>query len=84
VGKWFSRHVDTLGLTDPKLAFHSLRHGAIHKLQVAKCAAHVDGLSHVEKDVHGAVYGHRELLPMSLLKEGVELLKYDDVLKALV
>ena len=51
---------------------------------MAKCAAHVDGLSHVEKDVHGAVYGHRELLPMSLLKEGVELLKYDDVLKALV
>jgi hypothetical protein len=30
------------------------------------------------------VYGHRELLPMSLLKEGMELLKFDEVLKALM
>jgi hypothetical protein len=29
------------------------------------------------------VYGHRKLLSMSLLKEGVELLRYDEVVKAL-
>ncbi len=37
----------------------------------------------VEQDVHGAVYGHRELLPMSLLKEGIELLRYDELVRVL-
>lgn len=84
-GKWFSRHVDSVGLTDSRLVLHSLRHGAIHQLDVAKCPAHVARAltGHVEQDVHGAVYGHRELLLMSLLKEGFELLRYDEVVDTL-
>jgi len=75
----------SVGLTDPRLVFHSLRHGVIHKLQVAKCPAHVERAltGHAEQDVHGVVYGHRELLSMSLFKEGIELLRYDEVVKAL-
>jgi hypothetical protein len=39
---------------------------------------------HAANGVHGKVYEHRELLPMSLLKEGIELLKYDEVVKRLL
>jgi hypothetical protein len=37
---------------------------------------------HAACGVHGKVYEHREL-PMWLLKEGIELLRYDSVVKAL-
>jgi len=85
VGKWWSRHVDSLGLTDPRLVFHSLRHGALSKLRIAKCSSPVEYalLGHAEGDVHGASYGHRELLPISLLKEGLEWLRYDSIVDAL-
>jgi integrase len=35
VGKWFGRLVSSLGLTDPRLVIHSLRHGGISKLHSA-------------------------------------------------
>jgi integrase len=34
-GKWFGRLVSSLGLTDPRLVIHSLRHGGISKLHSA-------------------------------------------------
>jgi hypothetical protein len=33
--------------------------------------------------VDGKVYEHRELLPMSLLRDGLEKLRYEEVVKAL-
>jgi hypothetical protein len=33
--------------------------------------------------VHGQTYVHRETIPLSLLREGLEKLKYDEVVKAL-
>ena len=35
--------------------------------------------SHSASGVNGEIHVHRENLPMSLLKEGTELLRYDEV-----
>ena len=32
---------------------------------------------------HGQVYVHRESMPLSLLREGLEKLRYEEVVKAL-
>jgi hypothetical protein len=33
--------------------------------------------------VHGQVYVHRDNIPLSLLREGLEKLRYEEVVKAL-
>lgn len=84
VGKWFGRHVTNVGLLDPALVFHSTRHTFITNLYAAKCpretvqmlTGHSDGTVHED-------YVHRERLPMSLLREGIELLRFDAVLTVL-
>lgn len=38
---------------------------------------------HVASGVHRKVYEHRELLPMSLLRDGLERLRYEEVVDAL-
>lgn len=84
VGKWFGRHVTSVGLLDPALVFHSTRHTFITNLYAAKCpretvqilTGHSDGTVHEQ-------YVHRENLPLSLLKEGIERLQYADVVKTL-
>jgi hypothetical protein len=38
---------------------------------------------HAANNVHGKVYEHRELLPIGLLQDGLERLRYDEVTKAL-
>jgi integrase len=64
---------------------HSLRHGGITKLHAAGVAhSTVEVLAgHASNNVHGQVYIHREGLPLSLLKDGLEKLRYDDVLQRL-
>lgn len=85
VGKCFSRLVTSVGLTDPGLVLHSLRHGGITKLHAAGVPLnHVEVLAgHSSNTVHGQVYVHRDKLPLSLLREGLERLTYPDVVKAL-
>ena len=72
------------GLTDPALVLHSLRHGGISKLHGAGCQHSVLELiaGHSAGNVHEQ-YIHKETLPMSLLKDGLERLRYDDVVDAL-
>jgi integrase len=85
VGKWFSRLVTKVGLIDPALVLHSLRHGGITKLHAAG-AAHstVEILAgHAAAGVQGQTYVHRNQLPLALLRDGLEKLKYPDVVKAL-
>lgn len=85
VGKFFSRLVTKVGLTDPALVLHSLRHGGIYKLHAAGAPHNVVEVlaGHTASGVHGKVYEHRELLPLSLLREGLEKLRYDSVLTVL-
>lgn len=85
VGKFFSRLVTKAGLHDPALVLHSLRHGGITKLHAAGVQAnHVEMLAgHTSNTVNGSTYTHRENIPLSLLRDGLEKLRYDVVLTAL-
>jgi integrase len=85
VGKYFSRLVTSVGLTDPALVMHSLRHGGITKLHAAGVAENIVKLlvGHSESDVHHTVYVQKDLIPMKLLQEGLERLKYDELIQAL-
>jgi len=86
IGKWFSRLVTKKGLSDPALVLHSLRHGGIFKLHAAGTPHNIVEVlaGHAASGVHGKVYEHRELLPMRLLRDGLERLKYDEVVEALL
>jgi integrase len=83
--KMFSRMVRALGITDPALYLYSLRHGGITKLHEAGC--HPDMVrmltGHSENDAHGNVYVHREKIRLIVLREGLNKLRYDAVVKAL-
>lgn len=85
VGKWFSRMVTDLGLTDPALVIHSLRHGGITKLHSAGVPVNiVETLTgHAAGNVHGQ-YVHRELISMKTLRDGLEKLEYPEVVKSLM
>ncbi len=85
VGKAFSILVTKSGLTDPALVLHSLRHGGIYKLHAAGAPHNVVEVlaGHTASGVHGKVYEHRELLPMSLLRDGLEKLRYEEVVQVL-
>ena len=52
-----------VGLSDPSLVLHSLRHGGIHKLHAAGAPHNVVEVlaGHAASGVHGKVYEHREL-----------------------
>ena len=84
VGKWFSRCVTKAGLTDDALVLHSLRHGGITKLHGAGCPHSTVELlaGHAAGNVHGQ-YVHRDQLPLKLLRDGLEKLRYDEVVKVL-
>ena len=80
IGKWFSRLVTKVGLTDPALVLHSLRHGGISKLHGAGCPHSVVEMiaGHSAGNVHES-YIHKDTLPLSLLRDGLERLRYDDI-----
>lgn len=84
VGKWFGRLVSSLGLTDPRLVIYSLRHGGITKLHsVGVMVNLVETLTgHSAGNVHEQ-YVHKELISMKTLQEGLEKLKYPEVLYSL-
>ena len=84
-GKMFSRIVRGLGMTDPALVLHSLRHLGTTKLLEAGCPPDLSRIvtGHSGNDVHDKVYVHRENIKLSVLRDGLNRLRYDDVLKAL-
>jgi integrase len=85
-GKLFSRIVRKLGFTDRGLVLHSLRHGGTTKLADAGCPPDIARMltGHAEHDVHGKVYVHRENIRLSVLRDNLNRLRYDDVVKALL
>ena len=76
VGKFFSRLVTKAGLSDPALVLHSLRHGGITKLTSAGVPHNVCEMiaGHSASGVHSQVYIHRDNIPLSLLRDGLERL----------
>jgi integrase len=85
VGKWFGRLVTKLGILDEALVLHSLRHGGITKLHAAGVQTNnVEMLAgHASNTVNGSTYTHRENIPLSLLRDGLERLVYLEVVAAL-
>lgn len=83
VGKWWSRLATKCDVIDPGVVLHSLRHGGITKLHAAGVSREVVEVlaGHAADNVHGRVYVHREKLPLSLLREGLEKLRYEEVVK---
>ena len=84
VGKWFGRLVSSLGLTDPRLVIHSLRHGGITKLHSAAVPVNIVEtlVGHSAGNVHEQ-YVHKELISMKTLGDGLEKLRYEEVLRVL-
>lgn len=84
VGKYFSRLVTAVGITDPRVVIHSLRHGGITKLHSAGTPVNlVETLvGHSAGNVHES-YVHKDLLSMKTLGDALEKLTYPDVMKAL-
>lgn len=68
------------------MVFHNLWHGGITKLHSAGVAhSTVEVLAgHASNNVHGQVYVHRDGLLLSLLKDGLEKLRYVEVEKVLI
>lgn len=84
VGKFFSRLVTKAGLSDPGLVLHSLRHGGITKLTSVGVSHNVcEMIAGHSSCVHSQVYGHRDNIPLSMLRDGSENLRYVQVVKAL-
>lgn len=84
VGKWWGRLIRGLGLTDPGLVIHSLRHGGITKLHSAGVPVNIVEMlvGHSAGNVH-VQYVHKDLIAVRTLKEGLEKLQYSDVVKVL-
>jgi hypothetical protein len=84
VGKWFGRLVTGLGLTNPALVLHSLRHGGITKLHDAAVPVNlVETLTgHSAGNVHEQ-YVHKDRISMKTLSEALEKLQYAEVLNKL-
>lgn len=84
VGKWWGRMVRDLGLTDPRLVIHSLRHGGITKLHSAGVPVNIAETltGHSAGNVHEQ-YVHKNLISIQTLMEGLEKLQYPKVLERL-
>ena len=78
VGKTFARHLKQLGIVDSSKVLHSLRHTAITRLHSRGVPQNIAEalVGHAANSVHGSVYLHRNALPMSLLKQGIEKLDF--------
>jgi len=86
IGKWFGRHLDACGVVDPLAVMHSLRKSGITKLHAAGVPENLAMIlaGHESKSVHGRLYVDRGSLPLSLLRDGLEKLRYEEVVKVLV
>lgn len=84
VGAWFTRLKRKAGITDPGKVLHSFRHG-VYRLNNAGCPQNICEMleGHTPSSVHDRTYAQRELTPLSLLRDGLEKLRYDEVVKVL-
>ena len=84
IGKWYAKLLDTVGLSKPELVMHSLRHG-IHYLHKLGCPQDVAEMltGHTPTTVHDKTYAHRELTPMTRLRDGLEKMQFPVVLTVL-
>ena len=84
IGKWFAKHLDKVRLSQPELVMHSLRHG-IHYLHALGCPQDVAEMltGHTATSVHDKVYAHRNLTPLTRLRDGLEKMQFPAVLDAL-
>ena len=84
IGKWWGRHVTKCGILDDAAVLHSLRHGGITRLHSSGCPADIAEMlvGHAAGNVH-AQYVHRGLIKMSTLRDGLEKLRYEGVVKEL-
>ena len=85
-GKVFSRLVRGLGMTDKGLVRYSLRHGGSTKLLEAGCPPDIARIltGHAGQDVHDKVYVHREKVKLSVLRDWMNRLRYDEVVSVLM
>jgi integrase len=85
VGKWFGRLLRSVGINDRAVVLHSTRHTGISRLTGAGVPQDIREIlaGHAAAGVHGQIYVHRDQLPLRLLKENLEKLRYDDVLQVL-
>ena len=83
--KGVRRLVSKLGIVNEPVVPHSLRHDGISKLTGVGWAHNVYEMlaGRAASGVYGHVYVHRGRIPLSLLREGLEKLRYDDVLTVL-
>ena len=86
VGKWFGRLKIKHHIMDEAKVLHSLRHGGITKLHAVGCPDNIVKMisGHTEEGVHGRTYVHRDHIPLALMQEVLEKLRYDDIAKAML
>jgi integrase len=84
-GKWLARVISKTVSDDPALVAHSLRGGGITKLHGVGVADNVIKyiVGHNDGGVHEAHYVKRDLIPLRLLKDGIDRLEYPQVVEAL-
>lgn len=84
-GKFYARLLKRVGLMNSSLVLHGLRHTFVTRLSDAGVPEKIKMMlaGHAAHGVHGKVYDHRERVPMRLLQEGLEKLRYDEVIQAL-
>lgn len=84
IGKWFARHMNKVGLSQPELVMHSLRHG-IHYLHALGCPQDVAEMltGHTPTSLHDKTYDRRELTSLTRLRNGLERMQFSKVLAAL-
>ena len=83
VGKWFGRHLNKIGITDPAKVIHSFRHTVVTRLTAAGVPQDMREVivGHAAENVHGQTYVHREGIPLALLMEHLEKLDFRGLLK---
>ncbi|GMV51137.1 MAG: hypothetical protein AMXMBFR67_26800 [Nitrospira sp.] len=82
-GQWFGIFIRSIGITDPGLVLHSLRHTVVTRLTAAGVPQEMREVlvGHATRGVHGQTYVHREGIPLALLKEHLEKLDFRGLLK---
>lgn len=77
VSKWFARVRDEAMISGRK-TLHSFRHTVVTRLTAAGVPQDMREMlvGHASESVHGQVYTHREAIPLALLREHLEKLKY--------
>ncbi len=84
-GKWYARLLKRVGLRDKSLVLHGLRHTFITRLSDIGVSEKVKRVlvGNAGRGVHDRVYNHSARVPLRLLQDGIEKLRYEEVFRAL-